>query len=386
MPIFDQGYQHFSGTLSGHAWRWLTITRHGVRIGMKNIFLRLVVITSWLPAAGLAVMLCLWGLLEQKSSLIQPLLPFLSGIFAPEILADPKQYRDVVWTLSFNYFLGIELTFSMIVVMLVGPGLISQDLRFNALPLYFSRPLRRGDYFIGKLGVIAWFLSMVVILPSLIAYVLGLLFSLDVTILWDTLALLAACLAYGAVIVLSAGTFMLALSSLSRNSRYIALFWVGIWFVSGTVASILEGVEANQRRHRLGERLEKLRRAQRPGKWPQTPEEQRAAQEEQRAAQEAERKSMAEFQAEEIQAARNNWRPLVAYTSNLSRIGQKLLNTEGAWDKVSRLKPPEARDQFLLNNLGNQYPWYWSAGVLAALFGTSTCILNLRVRSLDRLR
>jgi ABC-2 type transport system permease protein len=379
MPIFDQGYQHFSGRLSGHAWRWLTITRHGVRIGMKNIFLRLVVITSWLPAVGLAVMLCLWGLLEQKSSLIQPLLPFLSGIFAPEVIADPKQYRDVVWTLAFNYFLGIELTFSMIVVMLVGPGLISQDLRFNALPLYFSRPLRRGDYFIGKLGVIAWFLSMVIILPSLIAYVLGLLFSLDVTILWDTLALLAACLAYGAVIVLSAGTFMLALSSLSRNSRYIALFWVGIWFVSGTVSSILEGVEANQRRHRLYELQAKAAPPRQPRNRPPT-------QEEQRALQEAARKSMGEFQAEEVQAARNNWRPMVSYTANLSRIGQKLLNTEGAWQKLSRLQPPEARDQFLLNNLGNQYPWYWSAGVLAALFGLSACILNLRVRSLDRLR
>ena len=32
MPIFDQGYQHWSGTLSGHSWRWLTITRHGVRV------------------------------------------------------------------------------------------------------------------------------------------------------------------------------------------------------------------------------------------------------------------------------------------------------------------------------------------------------------------
>ena len=36
MPIFDQGYQHWSGQLSGHAWRWLAITRHGVRIGMQS--------------------------------------------------------------------------------------------------------------------------------------------------------------------------------------------------------------------------------------------------------------------------------------------------------------------------------------------------------------
>jgi hypothetical protein len=33
-----------------------------------------------------------------------------------------------------------------------------------------------------------------------------------------------------------------------------------------------------------------------------------------------------------------------------------------------------------------EYPWYWSAGVLAVLFGLSVCILNFRIRSLDRLK
>ena len=194
MPIFDQGYQHWSGTLSGHALRWLTIAWHGWRVAKKNIFLWLVIILSWLPAIGLAFLLCMWGLIEQKSSLIAPLLPILSGVFDPDILANPKNYRVDIWTLCYHYFLQIELTFSMVVILLVGPGLISQDLRFNALPLYFSRPLRRIDYFVGKLGVIAWFLALVVVVPSLIAYVLGLFFSLDITILWDTLPLLCACL------------------------------------------------------------------------------------------------------------------------------------------------------------------------------------------------
>ena len=37
VPIFDQGYQHWNGTLTSHAWRWLAITRHGVRVGMLVI-------------------------------------------------------------------------------------------------------------------------------------------------------------------------------------------------------------------------------------------------------------------------------------------------------------------------------------------------------------
>ena len=74
----------------------------------------------------------------------------------------------------------------MVLVLLVGPNLISQDLRYNALPLYFSRPLRRMDYLAGKLGVIVALLVAIIIVPSLVAYMFGLLFSLDITIIRDT--------------------------------------------------------------------------------------------------------------------------------------------------------------------------------------------------------
>ena len=77
MPIFDQGYQHWSGHLSGHAWRWLAIARHGVRdrheepdrCGCASML-------AWLPAIVLAFVLCIWGLVEQKSALVESIMPF----------------------------------------------------------------------------------------------------------------------------------------------------------------------------------------------------------------------------------------------------------------------------------------------------------------------
>src|SRR5580692_2495605 len=50
MPIFDQGYQHWKGQLSGHGWRWLAIARHGVRIGLQGRVFRIVLLISLLPA------------------------------------------------------------------------------------------------------------------------------------------------------------------------------------------------------------------------------------------------------------------------------------------------------------------------------------------------
>jgi ABC-2 type transport system permease protein len=392
MPIFDQGYQHWSGTLTGHSWRWLTIARHGYRNGMKNSFLRVMLMLAWLPAIGFAVFLAVWGLVEQRSPIVQPLLPFLSFL-GPDILADPKSYRVEVWTLSYSYFLSTELYFSMILILMVGPSLISQDIRFNALPLYFSRPLRRIDYFLGKLGVIGAFLGLVLIVPSLVAYGLGLLFSLDISILADTFRLLIACVAYGLIMTLSAGMLILALSSLSRNSRYIGLFWVGAWFVTGITGTFLVQIHHEQR---MSETFRKSYEAERAAEKQRALEKQdprmtfQEMQRKQALEQQRQRKAAAKLYSESIQEelddAKTDWRQMVSYTANLSRVGDAILGTNSCWQRLSKTKPEEQRTEYLLKNMDPQYPWYWSATVLIVLFGISVCILNFRVKSLDHLR
>jgi ABC-2 type transport system permease protein len=144
MPIFDQGYQHWRGALSGHTWRWLAITRQGLRSQLKGkrSLARILLVMAWMPALVLVVVLALWGLFEQGSetilSLLRPMLP-------PGVAADPHAYRHAVWTISYSMFFKFDLFFIMLLVVITGPNLISRDLRFNALPLYFSRPIRRVD-------------------------------------------------------------------------------------------------------------------------------------------------------------------------------------------------------------------------------------------------
>src|SRR5262249_39519059 len=140
MPIFDQGYQHWKGPLAGHAWRWLAIARHGVRVQLKNRILRILLILAWLPALTLVVAVALWGLVEQKSAGVMGL---VGNILPAEMLLDAKAYRTTFWTLAYSIFFKVEMYLIMLAVVVAGPGLISRDLRFNALPLYFSRPLTR---------------------------------------------------------------------------------------------------------------------------------------------------------------------------------------------------------------------------------------------------
>ena len=379
MPIFDQGYQHWSGPLSGHSWRGLAIARQGMRVGQKNRFVRVVMLVSWLPALLLAVALCVWGLLERNSDLVAPLLPILRSYLNVEILQHPRNFRLEIWTICYGYFLITELYLSMILVLLVGPGLISQDLRFNALPLYFSRPMKRFDYFLGKLGVIVAFIGTVTIVPSLVAYALGLLFSLDLSIIKDTFSLLLCSMAYGLVIAVSSGVLMLALSSLSRNSRYVGLFWLGLWIISGMTSFILQKADQSQQMHaQYAARDAVAVQGSAPGR--PGPPGARPPQILNRG------RNLEEVVAQQLEASKADWRPLVSYTANLSRVGHQLLGTDKAWDKLSELQPAYIRDQFLLSNKGEQFPWYWSASVLAGLFGLSVCILNFRIKSLDRLK
>jgi ABC-2 type transport system permease protein len=364
VPIFDQGYQHWSGHLSNHAWRWLAITRHGVRVAMKLPRLKRTLFVAWMPAIGLAAFLSVWGLIERGSNLVAPILPLL-GFLNKEVLADPKHFRVEIWTLAYTYFMRVELWISMLLILLVGPNLISRDLRFNALPLYFSRPLRRFDYFLGKLGVIGALLGMVIVAPAVIAYILGMLFSLDITIIRDTFPILLATIAYGLLVVVSAGTLILALSSLSRNSRYIALLWAAFLLVTSAMSEILADIEQ-----------EPFRREVMMGVFQSY-----------RQADDADsQQTLDRLDKRIVELQVRDWRPLVSYMENLQRIGRRLLGTDSSKETFRQLQPLERRVFFRLMHMNPEYPWYWSAGVLAVLFGLSVCILNFRIRSLDRLK
>jgi ABC-2 type transport system permease protein len=354
MPIVDQGYQHWSGQLSGHAWRWLAITRRGVKSALQTKLLRFTLLPACIPPILLAFVLCMWGLVERQSELVKSFTPFLSSLLGQPILAGPRDYRVEIWTICFHFFLWWELWFAMALVLLVGPNLISQDLRYNALPLYLSRPLRRVDYFAGKLGVIVAIVGGAIIVPCAAAYVLGLLFSLDFTIIRDTFRIFAASVVYGLVIAISTGLLMLALSSLSRNSRYVAIMWVGVLIITSTVSLVLVNVAADSRMHQ-GHGRPRGRATE-------------------------------EFYLEQIESSKSDWRPLVSYTANLQRIEERLLRTNDAWKRLSELSPKGRRAPLLWRMTGNQYPWYWSAAVLAGVALLSVGVLNFSVKSLDRLK
>jgi ABC-2 type transport system permease protein len=425
MPIFDQGYQHWRGPLTGHAWRWFAIARHGVRVQTKSIVLRLLLLVAWLPAVMLIVVVAVWGLVEQKS---QGALALVRTFMPADVLLDPHAYRGALWTIAYSFFFKFQMFFIMLLVIVAGPGLISRDLRFNALPLYFSRPLTRVDYLLGKLGVIGALVAAVAVGPAVFAYVVGVCFSLDLGVVRDTYPVLLASVAYGLTVTLSVGSLMLALSSLTRRSLYVGIAWAGLWIISGTVGSIMSEVHRDSvRRGLMEDDLGQWVRENPPppgtkmyGSFPALdvrPGSNKARLTGVAADHEAEaeewlddwsRKSQqvqAKAAAAETEELRGDWRPLLSYVANLDRMADFFLDTEAAWVTMgkavarsqeaiggafgpSRMRrhDPLIDEHSLANQFVMQSPWQWSVGVLAGLLGLSTWTLIRRVKSLDRLK
>jgi ABC-2 type transport system permease protein len=414
MPIFDQGYQHWQGPLSGHGWRWLAIARHGVRVQLKNRILRFLLLISWAPAVALVVAVALWGLVELRNETI---LPLVRNLLPPEIFRDPIAYRATVWTLAYSFFFKFEIFCIFLLVVIAGPGLISRDLRFNAMPLYLSRPLTRLDYFVGKLGVIGALVASVAVGPAVVAYIVGVCFSMDLSVVKDTYGVLLGSVAYGLVITLSAGTLMLALSSLTSRSLYVGIAFAGLWIISSSVGSIMTGIHGDSlRRGIMEEEMTKWVADHPPppgvqmhGSWPQMgrvqADQKEAADRWYREHREVSQMAWAQGQQAQVEAAREDWRPLCSYGGNLGRFADLLLDTDSAWvafgkavmqpgPEASRPGPggrprpnlPPGSERQFANAMVAQYPWWWSAAVLSGLLGLSTWVMTRRVKSLDRLK
>jgi ABC-2 type transport system permease protein len=127
---------------------------------------------------------------------------------------------------------------SLFFAFIVGPELISADLRNNALPLYLSRPLSRLEYVLGKATVLTLLLSAVTWIPGLA------LFALQAYLQgWDWFT---ANLRIGYGIVLGSAIYIallclvsLALSAYIKWRPLARLAMLGVFFVAAGFADVL---------------------------------------------------------------------------------------------------------------------------------------------------
>jgi ABC-2 type transport system permease protein len=214
MPIHDQGYRRYGGSKAPLGQGWTVIARAGIRsMFAKRAFLGLLLL-SWFPFFVRAVQFYAAANLPQAA-----------------VLAPTAE--------TFRQFLDQQDTFVFFVTVYVGAGLIANDRRANALQIYLSKPLTRVEYVFGKLAILATFLLLVTWLPAIVLVIVQMAFAGNFTFLRNNLFLFPAITVFSFLEVILVATTMLALSSLSKSSRYVGILYAAVIFFSSAVYGVL---------------------------------------------------------------------------------------------------------------------------------------------------
>ena len=209
MPIHDQSYRHFEGAKAPPGRAWLVIAKAGIMTMIrKRLFLGLLAM-SWFQFIGRAAQIYFTVNFPQVA------------MFAPTA----QTFRD---------FLAQQDLFVFIMTIYVGAGLIANDRRANALQIYLSKPLARAEYIAGKAAVLFFFLMLITWVPGILLLLVQVLFAGRHGFVKRYRA------AHEALLQVLLATFtMLALSSLSKSSRYVSILYAGVLFFTAAIYQVL---------------------------------------------------------------------------------------------------------------------------------------------------
>jgi ABC-2 type transport system permease protein len=215
MPIHDQGYRRYVGLKARTGTGWMVITRAGIRSQLaKRAFLGLLLL-SFLPFFARAIQIYLAVNFPQTGDLLA---------------VKPDLFRQ---------FLDQQQIWVFFITVYVGAGLIANDRRANALQIYLSKPLTRAEYIFGKLAILMAFLLLVTWVPALLLLIVQIAFAGNFTFLLKNLYLFPAITVFAFIQVTMVAAAMLALSSLSKSSRYVAILYAAVIFFSQAIYGVL---------------------------------------------------------------------------------------------------------------------------------------------------
>ncbi len=244
MPIYEFGYRHWDGKTRGPLARWWTISETGIALAFRSRLLRRVLTFVWVPIlAGGGLFFVIGQFTDPNSELgKQSFFDFLAGFFPNEIVAglrdDPRSYRPAIWSMVFYFYFTYLISFQIILVTaIVGPSLVSPDLRSKAFLLYFSKPITRMEYCIGKGVILLAYLFCVSLVPALVLYFLSIVFSPSVETFLDTASTLPNLIIVSLVVTVPITLIVLYFSSLAADERFALFGWILVWLL-GEVAFI----------------------------------------------------------------------------------------------------------------------------------------------------
>jgi ABC-type transport system involved in multi-copper enzyme maturation permease subunit len=153
MAVYEHTYKPYLGKLTPEWSRFLVIPRHAFRDVFKSKLFTAFFVLCFVPL------------------LVEMVLIYLHHNFAALTILNTS-VKDLfpIDASFFQTFVNIQAALGFFITLLVGPPLVSRDLRNNALPLYLCRPFSRSEYVLGKMSVLLILLSTITWIPQLLLF------------------------------------------------------------------------------------------------------------------------------------------------------------------------------------------------------------------------
>jgi ABC-type transport system involved in multi-copper enzyme maturation permease subunit len=217
MPIHDQSYRRYGGRREALGRAWTVIAWSGIRLMIRRRMFLALLVFAWIPIIVRAVQI------------------YIAANFPQATMLAPTAE-------TFRQFVEQQGVFVFFVTIYTGAGLIANDRRANALQIYLSKPLMRIEYIAGKLAVLGAFLLLVTWVPGMLLLLLQVVFAGSFAFLRANLYLFPALTLAAIIQVLLSSFTMLALSSLSNSSRYVAILYAGAIFFTAAMFGALTAI------------------------------------------------------------------------------------------------------------------------------------------------
>jgi ABC-2 type transport system permease protein len=228
--IHDLGYRRYDGPRLGHAQIVRALIWHSFRSAFG--------IGRGVKAKIIPILAC-----------IAMLLPAFVNAFAVS-RGNSRLFGYDVYTPQ------LRVIVVTIFIAAQAPELVSRDLRSHVLPLYFSRPIRRGDYPLAKYIALTLALLLLIEVPLLVLYVGTIASAKNGHAVWNETKALIPGLGVGLMWAVLMAAVGLVLASLTGRRAYatgiVAISCFLTWTVSEVLIQAEGGITSTSTGARIG--------------------------------------------------------------------------------------------------------------------------------------
>ncbi|NUT33340.1 MAG: ABC transporter permease subunit [Hamadaea sp.] len=213
--IHDIGYQRYAGARLGRGYATRALYAHSLRTA--------------------------FGFGRTAKAKIFPW--FVAGIgFLVAVIVSAVRAQAGETVLSYTSYTDAISILVVLFCAVIGPELVSRDLRSGVLPLYFSRPLSRSDYALAKLAAAVSAAWLLLAGPLTLMFLGGAFGAGGASEIWTEFGRYAAGLAYAGIAAAIFGGIAILVGSLSSRRAVAAAIIAGFFLMTTAVAGVASGI------------------------------------------------------------------------------------------------------------------------------------------------